>query len=89
MKSTVYILEVYEPKAVKNVWVTFQSSSPFMNLHVGDILNPGLWPDSHSPMKALQIVGLEHAIWESDDAVKPKLMVYSKEVDSLDFPRFS
>jgi hypothetical protein len=40
MKSTAYILEVYEPGSDRNVWVRFETSSPFMNLNVGDIVKP-------------------------------------------------
>jgi hypothetical protein len=76
-----YLLEIYEPGSFDDVWMTFTSSQPFVAISVGDIVNPGLWPDSRSPMKVLRVVAVEHIIWESEGATKQKVMLFSREVD--------
>lgn len=82
MLESEYILEVYEPDSLDDVWVVFSSSSPFMPFRSGEILNPMLWPDSHSPMKVLRIVGVEYLVWEGEGKVKQKVMVFTKELDN-------
>ena len=81
MKTTEYILEVYKPQSPDDVWITFSSSSPFMTIGVGDIVNPGLWPDSQSPMKVLRAINVDHVIWETETRVKHKVLVFTEEVD--------
>ena len=46
--ETEYILEIFEPGSFDDVWMVFSSSSPFMPMQVGEILNPGVWP--HNPL---------------------------------------
>lgn len=76
-----YILEVYEPGSMDDVWVTFETSQPFVSISAGDIINPGLWENSQSPMKVLRAVTVEHILWEIDGATKQKVMVFTEEVD--------
>ena len=76
-----HILEIYRPGSTDDVWMTFTSQDSFAAPRVGEILNPGLWPDSQSPMKVLRVVAVEHLIWETDGATKQKVMVFSQEVD--------
>jgi len=83
MEKIKYILEIYEPDSVKDLWVDFEASEPFLSINKGDILNPGIWPDSQSPMKVLKVVNVEHLIFESktDNCIVHKLMVFTKEVE--------
>ena len=81
MKTTEYILEVYEPASADDAWITFSSSNPFMTISAGDIVNPGVWPGSQSPMKVLRAINVEHIIWESRAQVKHKVMVFTEEVE--------
>jgi hypothetical protein len=59
MKKVEYILRIYRPKSADDVWTTFNSSNPFMKISVGDIINPGIWPDTESPMKVLRVLNVE------------------------------
>ncbi len=87
MKSIEYKLEVYAPGSVRDVRVTFEASSPFMPLGVGDILNPTTWPGTQSPMKVLRVTQVEHIIWENDGQIWHKVMVYSDEIDNIEAAR--
>jgi hypothetical protein len=89
MKSNVYILEIYEPNSMEQVWKYFEASSPFLGINSGDLLNPFGWEGSHSPVKILRIVNLEHMIWETETEVKHKLLVYTEEVDGSEEIKFS
>lgn len=84
MKTTEYSIEIYEPESGDNCWVAFSSSSPFMGISVGDIVNPVTWEGSQSPMKVLRVINVEHMIWETDTKVKHKVMVYTEEVEGTE-----
>jgi len=77
-KALEYIIEVYKPGSADDLWVSFTSSTPFLPMNTGDLLNPGLWLGSQSPMKILRVVNLEHIIWETDSHIKHKLLVYHR-----------
>ena len=76
-----YLLEVYEPGTTETVWEVFQTSSPFLGIHAGDLINPALWPDSRSPLKMLRVTSVEHVIWGKQGETKHKLMVFTEEVE--------
>ena len=76
-----YSLEVYEPGSADDVWVAFSSTTPFMPIQAGDILNPGLWPNSNSPMRVLRVINIEHFIWEARGDVKHKVLIFTEEVE--------
>ncbi len=77
-----YSLEIYEPQSMENAWIVFHSTSPFMSISAGDIINPGIWEGSKSPMKVLRVLNVEHIVWQSKEGdVKQKVMVYSEEVE--------
>lgn len=80
MKTIEYILEIYKPNSVKDVWITFNSPNPFMAISVGDIINPGVWPGSESPKTVLRVLNVEHIIYELNDAVKHKMLIFTNEV---------
>ena len=83
MKKTEYIVEIYMPMSIETVWVTFSSATPFMNINAGDVVNPGLWPDSRSPQRVLRVILVEHALWEINNVTKHKLMVYTEEIEGI------
>ena len=82
MPITEFSLEIYMPGSRENLWVTFSSNTPFMAIHAGDIINPNTWEGSQSPMKVLRATGIEHIIWETNGAVRHKIMIYTEEVDN-------
>jgi hypothetical protein len=77
----VYMLEIYEPGSTESAWVSFESDSPFGSISVGDIINPGVWEGSNSPMTVLKAVAVEHLVWEAQGEVKHKIMVFTTEMD--------
>ena len=76
-----YSLEVYEPGSIDTVWENFQTSSPFLAIHAGDIINPSTWPGSRSPQRVLRVTSVEHLIWGKQGETKHKLMVFTEEVE--------
>jgi hypothetical protein len=81
MNTGEYMLEIFQPNSSKDLWVSFESSTPFLEIHVGDLINPHVWPGSKSPQKILRVLNIEHIIWENKGKVKHKICVYSEEVD--------
>ena len=79
--ATKYEFEIYEPGSVDDVWITFSSSTPFMPINAGDLLNPGIWPNSQSPMKILRVVNIEHLIWEVGSGITQKVLIFTQEVE--------
>ncbi len=79
-KPVEYILEIYEPGSLDGCWMVFNTSNPFLNISAGDIVNPGLWPNSQAPNKLLRVTNVEHFIWESQVRVAHKLCVFTEEV---------
>ena len=80
MKKIEYILEIYRPKTVDDLWIVFNSPSPFMAISAGDIINPGVWPGSESPSKVLRVLNVEHIIYELKETVKHKVLIFTDEV---------
>ncbi|MCX8119197.1 MAG: hypothetical protein N3G78_14865, partial [Desulfobacterota bacterium] len=68
-KTVRYVLEIYKPMNVDDLWMKFESPSPFMAIHVGEVINPGLWPGSEAPQKVLRVLHVEHAVWEINDRI--------------------
>ncbi|MDQ3833900.1 MAG: hypothetical protein M3315_09750 [Actinomycetota bacterium] len=79
MQSVVYVVEVYYPKSRKDVFHTFESSSPFMAIGQGDLLDPSEWSGAWSPIRFLQVVQVVHVLREKDEQIVHKAMVYTEE----------
>jgi len=79
-----YILEIYMPGSARDVWVHFASSKPFMPICKGDILNPGLWEGSQSPMKVVRVINIEHIIIEKEEGFGHKILVFTEEVEGTE-----
>lgn len=64
-----YFIEIYEPECKPGSRceraASFEASTPFMNLAVGDVLNPNFWPDTRSST-LLRVVRVEHILWQHD-----------------------
>jgi len=83
MKPLKYVLEIYRPLSLETAWMVFEADSPFMNLEVGDVINPGLWPGSKAPQKMVRIVFIEHDIFESGDTLIHKKALFTEEVETM------
>lgn len=79
MKFVEYYLEIYEPDSAHDVLITFSSNSAFMAISKGDILNSRTWDKGIKGV--LKVVNVEHVIWEVEDHVAHKIMVFTKEVE--------
>ncbi len=86
MQSAVYIVEVYYPKSRKDVFRTFESSTPFMAIGKGDLLDPSEWSGTWSAIRLLQVVQVVHVIRERDEQIEHKAMVYTEEALVFEAP---
>jgi hypothetical protein len=70
-----YLIEVYEPGSETDVLMSFSAGQPFQAVSVGDWLVPFPLGDVGDKVKAVRV---QHLIWESDDQVSHKLMVFTE-----------
>jgi hypothetical protein len=83
-----YHLEVYLPGSARDVWMKYDSDTPFMAFHHGDIINSSIWPGSEMG-KVLRVVGVEHIVWESiSGLIKHKVCIYIEEIEDRAEERF-
>lgn len=80
MKTIQYELEVYLPGSRRNMWIAFHSTTPFLAISTGDILNPGMWPPSQVPAMRIRVTGVEHIISEVNDNLRHKIAVFTEIV---------
>ena len=78
-----YVLEIYKPMDVDNLWVRFESPFPFMAIHVGDVINPGLWEGSETPQKMLRVLHVEHSIFEIGNRITHQTMIFTEQIDCI------
>jgi hypothetical protein len=83
-----YIIEIYYPGKAYDVWISFNSDTPFQTISKGDIINPGTFPDANAN-SMLRVTSVEHvfSIMEHGDA-KHKICVYTESIEDLDEPRY-
>jgi len=84
MKITEYIVEVYQADNFIETEVVFSSETPFMEIKVGDVLNPRAWRRSGTSSTVLRVIGLEHIIEEIREGIRHKIYVYTEAVDNSD-----
>lgn len=82
-KTVRYVLEIYEPMRVDELWMRFESPSPFMAIQAGQVINPGLWPGSKAPQKMLRVLHVEHTIFEIENRITHQTMVFTEEIDCI------
>lgn len=86
MNSAVYALEIYHPQSRKDVWVSFESTTPFMSIGEGDVVDPTGWSDSHSPVRLLRVIQVNHVLSEKDEQTEHKIEVFTEEVTAYEAP---
>ena len=86
MESAVYMLEIYYPQSRKDVWRSFESSTPFMSISEGDIVDPSHWSGSRSPLRVLRVTEVHHVLSERDGQPQHKLEVFTEEVMVYEAP---
>ena len=86
MEPTTYLLEIYYPQSRQEVWRTFESSTPFMSIHEGDIVDPTPWSGSRSPLRVLRVTEVHHVLSERDGQNQHKLEAFTEEVMVYEIP---
>ena len=89
MEVTEYILEIYEPGGRDLVILAVKSTTPFMAIRRGDIINPatlGTFSDFPDPgiSGVLRVVNVEHILsrteWRTEKlGIKHKICVSTRE----------
>ena len=86
MKATVYALDVYQPHSREEIWRSFESSTPFMAISEGDVIDPSAWSGSRSPISVLRVTKVHHVITERDEQPEHKLEVFTEEFMAFETP---
>jgi hypothetical protein len=81
VKPARYLVQIFAPASCDEVAWTAESAGPFMAFARGDVLNSSLWDPGDLPAELLNniliVVGVEHVLWESDEAVSHLVLVYT------------
>ncbi len=76
--KTKYILEIYEPDDSSCVAASYESSTPFGALHIGDEINGHSLNMSES-IKHLRITDIQHILWEIEGShLSHKICVHTE-----------
>jgi hypothetical protein len=82
-----YFLEIYEPGSRSECAAFFEASTPFMNIAVGDVLNPYFFPACVDSLTLLRVTKVEHILWQPtvtpkfpDKEPAHKLLVYTEAI---------
>jgi hypothetical protein len=86
MKPVVFEIEIFYPNSRNDVWRSFESSTPFMSFHTGDVIDPSSWSGSRSPLRLLRVTQVNHALSEKDEQTEHKVEVFTEEVMAFEVP---
>ena len=86
MKPVVFEIEIFYPNSRNDVWRSFESSTPFMSFHTGDVIDPSSWSGSRSPLRLLRVTQVNHALAEKDEQTEHKVEVFTEEVMAFEVP---
>ncbi len=86
MEPAVYVLEIYYPQSREEVWRSFESSTPFMSFHEGDVVDPTPWSGSRSPLRLLRVTQVNHVLSEEDEQTQHKVEVFTEEFMAYESP---
>ena len=77
-----YILEIYEPGSDGAVLQEFESSEPFMNINKGETVNTVSFPQAEGLSETLEVVQVEHILWQRDGDEEPtqKVLIFTEEI---------
>lgn len=82
-----YILEICAPNSIEDVVQTFESTTPFLSISKGDLMNPRTWNNYNYQGKILKVVGVEHIIWKNEKEVKHKICIFTEETNDSEKSR--
>lgn len=78
MKPIKYSLEIYPPMEFYTPVACFESASPFISFHKGDLISAAAW-DSYGTKDKFEVIAIEHFVFDVG-SITHKIMVYTKEV---------
>lgn len=76
MRPTEFLIEIYKPESTTQVEFQYASSTPFMPISRGDIINPMKQKGSH----VFRVTNVEHFITENEKKIEHKIGIYTMEV---------
>ena len=79
MEPTRYTLAVFEPGSSRSRVGSYESSTPFAAISVGDAVHPAGWP-KQGPPSYLRATDVHHYLEESAGQVRHLVTVYTEEV---------
>ena len=83
MEPTRYTLTVFEPGSSRSQAGSYESSTPFAAISVGDAVHAAGWPKqgpSQGPSSYLRATEVHHYLGESEGQVRHHVTVYTEEV---------
>ena len=69
MEESRYALDILRPDS-DELWVRFESTTPFMAITAGDTIDPNLWEVPMTPASRVRVMRVRHALWVSEDQVR-------------------
>ena len=75
-----YALEIYTPDDDSDMWVMYESNSPFGAMHVGDIIRPVAFDDNVPREMRAAITRIEHSVWDKGQGLNHKTCVYTTAI---------
>lgn len=83
METKKYKIEIFGPGNTTDLLMYYKSSSPFMSIHSGDIINPVAWGiKGFSSKYVLQVKGVEHILWESKNEIEHKICLFTEKIEN-------
>jgi hypothetical protein len=79
VEPTRYTLTVFEPGSSRSQAGSYESSTPFGAISVGDAVHPAGWP-KEGPSSYLRATEVHHYLGESAGQVHHNVTVYTEEV---------
>ena len=76
MHPTKFLIEIYKPESTTQVEFKFVSSTPFMPISRGDIINPMGKKGSH----VFRVTNVEHFIMKKEKKIEHKIGIYTMAV---------
>ncbi len=80
-----YALHIFEPQNTEQVWMRFSSPTPFLNINVGDLINPSIWPETGVHLleiiNMLRVINVEHIVWETEGQIRHTMLIYTEQVE--------
>jgi len=57
-----------------------------MSIGEGDLIDPSAWSGSHSPIRLLRVVQVNHVLTERDEQAEHKIEVFTEETMVYETP---